>query len=916
MMKRIIILLLLAFSVVANATTYYVKNGGNDGAAGTSDATAWASLEKVRTSTFSAGDVILFRRGDTFRGWIRFPSSGTSGNHIVIDAYGTGAKPKILNSKDLSATGDWTLHSGNIWKSTATAGSYSGYDGGGYDIGNLFFNGNTDWGRKEKYYADCNVQGDFYFNKTDNLIYIYSTSNPASYYTNIECAGNYAQHTVWFTGKSYITVRNLDAMYSGNNCIYLDGGSHNFIIEYNDVSWVGGWWYSGLTRMGNGIGMWLDGGDQHDHIVRYNRVNQCWDAGISPQGSVHAAYNINMHTNIITNCHYSYETWCSSPNSLVNVDFVNNTCFNAGYSWSRYHREDAADANDSHIMIWTTSGTITNCDIKNNIFLKSRTRALIIRFTGTLKFVMDNNIYYDHPILGEDDDYGYIWEDLIEWRAVSGREANSLETDPLLVSSSDFHLQRTSPAINAGVDVGLSFDFDGKAVPYNTYFDIGAYEWYNNAFYISPTGSDATGDGSISSPYFTLIKAWTVIAAGDTIYMRGGTYTYNDDQYLTGKSGTAVNRIHVFAYPSEQPVFTRDVTFGSTTWPVGLLKFVNCEYIYLKGLEVRGFYQDLTLASICSGVVAYRTHNSIFENLNIHHNGHGMLVYESANSTILNSDFHHNYDPIDPYGSDPYGDGDGLEVTDMGYGTLTTIRGCRFWNNSDDGCDLWDSQMNAVIEDSWSWANGYREDGVTTGGDGNGFKLGRLGSGISKPTEHLRTVRQCMSFYNRQTGFNDNLTYCIKHLYNNISYSNNWYNFIYFHTGTSGHIVRNNIGYATPNNGTFYSTSTVDHNTFLLNGTTNPNYTVTNADFVSLDSTGVSGARQSDGSLPLITFLHLAEGSDLIDTGIDVGLDYEGSYPDLGPFEWIEELIEGVGVFLKSVSNKFLKSSSGKLLKF
>jgi len=43
--------------------------------------------------------------------------------------------------------------------------------------------------------------------------------------------------------------------------------------------------------------------------------------------------------------------------------------------------------------------------------------------------------------------------------------------------------------------------------------------------------------------------------------------------------------------------------------------------------------------------------------------------------------------------------------------------------------------------------------------------------------------------------------------------------------------------------------------------------------------------RKVDGSLPDITFGHLKAGSDLIDKGINVGLPYSGSAPDLGAFE-------------------------------
>ena len=62
--------------------------------------------------------------------------------------------------------------------------------------------------------------------------------------------------------------------------------------------------------------------------------------------------------------------------------------------------------------------------------------------------------------------------------------------------------------------------------------------------------------------------------------------------------------------------------------------------------------------------------------------------------------------------------------------------------------------------------------------------------------------------------------------------------------------------------------------------------TVTDDDFVSLDSKQLYQARKPDGSLPEITFFKLAKGSDLIDSGTDVGLPYNGNAPDIGYSEY------------------------------
>ena len=41
----------------------------------------------------------------------------------------------------------------------------------------------------------------------------------------------------------------------------------------------------------------------------------------------------------------------------------------------------------------------------------------------------------------------------------------------------DVHLQQTSPAVNAGVNLGYIKDLDGKVVPQGTAPDMGAYEF-------------------------------------------------------------------------------------------------------------------------------------------------------------------------------------------------------------------------------------------------------------------------------------------------------------------------------------------------------------------------------------------------------------------------------------------------------
>ena len=76
-MKRtitVIILSLLIQSVFAE--NYYISAAGDDVNSGTSVASPWETLEKLDESTFKAGDVIHFNRGDKWLGRFEVTESG------------------------------------------------------------------------------------------------------------------------------------------------------------------------------------------------------------------------------------------------------------------------------------------------------------------------------------------------------------------------------------------------------------------------------------------------------------------------------------------------------------------------------------------------------------------------------------------------------------------------------------------------------------------------------------------------------------------------------------------------------------------------------------------------------------------------------------------------------------------------
>ena len=404
-----------------------------------------------------------------------------------------------------------------------------------------------------------------------------------------------------------------------------------------------------------------------------------------------------------------------------------------------------------------------------------------------------------------------------------------------------------------------------------------------NVYYVSPTGSDGAA-GAIGTPKFNLNAIWSLVSAGDTVYMRGGTYTYSTQQYLTGKNGTSGNLIKLWAYPGESPIITRGASFSKPNWHRGMV-FLSGNYIHVKGIRFTGMYTDDD--QVDAGLQAYDVNNCLFELLECDNNVEGMIIENSStNNLVLNCDFHDNYSN---YGGTNGGNSDGIGVTYIsGTSTTNTIRGCRAWNNGDDGFDTFEDGGYVLIDSCWAWHNGYNKSSNTSAGDGVGFKLGSdflvtpANVGIVK-----RRLQRSMAWDNRNAGAHINEADHSTEIYNN-TFFRNVITGLNFHYNNRVHYFRNNISLSNGNRQVEVSSASTNQTNSTDGGYNDGSWT-TNAstgDFVSTDTAGQRGARQSDGTLPVRTFLTLAANSDLIDAGTNVGISYNGSLPDRGANEY------------------------------
>ncbi|MEM6853490.1 MAG: right-handed parallel beta-helix repeat-containing protein [Planctomycetota bacterium] len=168
-----------------------------------------------------------------------------------------------------------------------------------------------------------------------------------------------------------------------------------------------------------------------------------------------------------------------------------------------------------------------------------------------------------------------------------------------------------------------------------------------SAVYVATWGSDAN-NGSIGSPYATLEKAAFNVSAGDTIYLRGGTYYWTNDQWVSS-NGTASQRITIDNYGNEQVILDGSNNQGTATFGQQDVVTIAGSYITFRDIEVRD--------SKANGIAFVAgADNVVIDNVKAHHSqyagvavlGNPWNIWETNNITVKNSDIYRNAQANNP----------------------------------------------------------------------------------------------------------------------------------------------------------------------------------------------------------------------------------------------------------------------------
>jgi hypothetical protein len=244
-------------------------------------------------------------------------------------------------------------------------------------------------------------------------------------------------------------------------------------------------------------------------------------------------------------------------------------------------------------------------------------------------------------------------------------------------------------------------------------------------------------------PFKTITAAHARASAGTTIWLLSGTNALTPTQVLS-KSGTAAAPIRIQAVAGgTRPVLDFSAqAFGS------------------RGIEVTGDYWVLSGFEIMNAgdnCVAISGSNNVFDQLVIHGcQDTGLQITASSSDAtndakaaynqVINCD---SYENLDQPTNGENADGFAAKLR-IGPGNL--FRGCRSWNNADDGWDFFASDDVVTIDNCWAFLNGKVVNGTNSAGDGNGFKLGGAPNGAGQGGA-VHIVTNSYAFDNRACGF-------------------------------------------------------------------------------------------------------------------------------------------------------------------
>ncbi|HID06651.1 MAG TPA: right-handed parallel beta-helix repeat-containing protein, partial [Armatimonadetes bacterium] len=196
---------------------YFDSEGGNDTNSGLSPERALRSLERLSRLKLKPGDAVLFRRGCTFRGRLKFKGNGTPNAPLRLGAYGKGPNPKILGSVRLT---DWKPVGKGIYKAQLPK-SLSNKPRMVYSV--FLYNASTLPVRFLRSPKEPPSKGQFFYSPDEGAIYLnFGSDDPNKHHIE----ATVIDELLNLTGRQWLVLEDLTFLFGNRRHIVINASKH------------------------------------------------------------------------------------------------------------------------------------------------------------------------------------------------------------------------------------------------------------------------------------------------------------------------------------------------------------------------------------------------------------------------------------------------------------------------------------------------------------------------------------------------------------------------------------------------------------------------------------------------------------------------------------------------------------------
>jgi hypothetical protein len=511
--KIIIILIFILNTCPAPGAMYFISSTGNDENGGTSQDSAWATVENVNGTAFAPGDTIQFEGGKTFKGPLQLTSDdkATADKRLVITSFGEGRA--VIDGQDLHAidcngTDYLTIKDINVKGLGIKTGQKFGGIGVKVDNGKFVIIDNVEAGGFR--WAGVEIT-----NCPDaRITSVYAHDNG---YAGIRGKRNMQRLYIGYCRANHNPGdRDLNNISGSGIEVY---NASDTVIEYCEAGYNGG---DQRRGRGNGpVGIWIAHSQTTtiQYCIAHHNTNPTGDGGGLDLDS-ESHHCIVQYNYCYDNKNYGIQLWqWGSKDQWLEKNIIRYNIFDnkkkdlSKSIWVGHNDDSATGVRDNDFYnnlvinenptIGTQGKKIYDLRFRNNIFINKSTASFTSGAKEDMNFIFQGNCYWSttskFAIYGK-------YNSLEEFAAATGQEkvegkVVGIFADPQITYYADaneprltdptklkemkvFRLLENSPCIDKGLDLKTLFqldpgkkDFFGNPIPAGSAFDIGACEY-------------------------------------------------------------------------------------------------------------------------------------------------------------------------------------------------------------------------------------------------------------------------------------------------------------------------------------------------------------------------------------------------------------------------------------------------------